>query len=128
MKTAHKEIRQSELALRLSAAAPMSDSIRLLNEQGADAKFLVVTGAHGEVRGTITDGDIRRGILNGFGLDDPLHLIMSPNHCCKFDDPPELIHQMMSQVAFINPFLPLTDAENFLVSILIGVRDVQVFL
>ena len=89
MKTAHKEIRQSELKLYvLSAAAPMSDSIRLLNEQGADAKFLVVTGAHGEVRGTITDGDIRRGILNGFGLDDPLHLIMSPKPLsCKFDDP-----------------------------------------
>ena len=33
---------------------------------------------------------------------------------------------MMSQVASINPFLPLTDAENFLVSILIGVRDVKV--
>ena len=101
MKTAHREIRQRELAdYVVSAKAPISDAIKLLNKQGANAKFLVVTSAHGKLSGTITDGDIRRGILNGFGLDDPLSSIMFPKPLsCKFDDPPELIQQTMSQVA-----------------------------
>ena len=128
IKTAHKEIKQGELALYvLPVEAPMSDAIKLLNEQGPDTKFVVVTSAHGKLRGTITDGDIRRGILNGFGLEDPLVRIMFPKPLsCKFDDPAELIQQMMFQVGSINPFLPLTDADNFLVSILIGVRNANV--
>ena len=45
---------------------------------------------------------------------------------CKFDDPPELIQQTMSQVSSINPFLPLTDVDDFLVSILAGVRNANI--
>ena len=29
--------------------------------------------------GTLTDGDIRRGLLNGFSLDSPVELLMNRN-------------------------------------------------
>ena len=126
--TAYKEIKQGELALYVLAdEALIRDAISLLNEQGPDTKFLVVTSAHGKLRGTITDGDIRRGILNGFGLEDPLHSIMFPKPLsCKSDDPAEVIERTMSRVGSINPFLPLTCVNDCLVSILVGVRNANI--
>lgn len=39
-------------------------------------QILVVTGEESKLLGTITDGDIRRGLLNGMSLDDPIESIV----------------------------------------------------
>lgn len=40
-------------------------------------KFVIVVNEKYELVGTITDGDIRRGLLKGFTLKDPLKLVMN---------------------------------------------------
>ncbi|WP_107942128.1 nucleotidyltransferase family protein [Metasolibacillus fluoroglycofenilyticus] len=42
-------------------------------------QFAVVVGENDQLLGTVTDGDIRRGILRGEGLDVPIHKIMNRN-------------------------------------------------
>lgn len=39
-------------------------------------QIVLVVDAEGRLLGTVTDGDIRRGILKGIRLDQPIHLIM----------------------------------------------------
>ncbi len=50
------------------------DSLYLALRQMDDnrVKFLIVTDGANKVTGTLTDGDVRRGILNGMKLEDPI--------------------------------------------------------
>ncbi len=42
-------------------------------------QIALVVEPDGRLIGTVTDGDIRRALLNGFSLDDETHRIMNPN-------------------------------------------------
>lgn len=76
-----------------------------------DIKFCIVCDDDGRLVGVITDGDIRRGMLNKYGHDSEVELIMNPN--------PELITQdvsineiqkMMSSLNLLH--LPLINAQR----------------
>lgn len=47
-------------------------------EKGA-AQIALVTDAAGRLMGTLTDGDVRRGILRGIGLDAPVSAVINHN-------------------------------------------------
>lgn len=57
----------------LPAAATVQDAIRCLNESALQIALVVTTD--GTLVGTITDGDIRRGLLRGLALDSPIDSI-----------------------------------------------------
>ncbi len=56
---------------------PIQDIIQRMNK--AAAEILLVVNANGTLIGTITDGDIRRGILAGVDMSEPASVIMNPN-------------------------------------------------
>ncbi|MFY0665848.1 MAG: nucleotidyltransferase family protein [Natronospirillum sp.] len=60
----------------VSADLPMVQAISVLNESGL--RILLVVDAECRLRGTVTDGDIRRALLNGYSLDVPLDQVMNP--------------------------------------------------
>lgn len=90
--------------------------------------FIFSNNADGEITGLATDGDIRRGLINGITLDDQI------KNCTKSDflwasvDTPreQLIKQLDSNIKFIpilndarklqyivsNDYLPLTDEKD----------------
>lgn len=47
-----------------------------LNKKG----FLIVIGEDGKVMGTLTDGDIRRGLINGLDLNNQVSQSMNPSY------------------------------------------------
>jgi dTDP-glucose pyrophosphorylase len=53
----------------------VKQSMQRLNETAV--KILFVTDGQGRLIGTVTDGDIRRGIINGRQLSAPIHEIMT---------------------------------------------------
>ena len=53
------------------------DVIKNLNKTGL--KIAIVTDKNNKLFGTIVDGDIRRGLLNGLGLDDKIDSIIYKN-------------------------------------------------
>lgn len=61
----------------LTPSASIIRAIEII-DKGAVQIALVVDESN-RLLGTITDGDIRRGILKGLTLDDPVKLIMNPN-------------------------------------------------
>jgi len=61
----------------VSLGTPIREAIRVLD---AGAKQIVlVVDSNSRLAGTVTDGDIRRCILKGIPLDDPIQTIMNPN-------------------------------------------------
>lgn len=61
----------------LSANSSIRNALEVL-EHGPGPIVLAV-GAGDELVGTVSDGDVRRGLLSGLALDDPLSLIMNPH-------------------------------------------------
>jgi dTDP-glucose pyrophosphorylase len=47
--------------------------------QGASAKIVLVTDESGKLVGTVTDGDIRRGLLQGAELSTDVNAVMNPD-------------------------------------------------
>jgi len=60
----------------VSPDAPIMEAIRLLDETAA--QICLIVDADDKLLGTVTDGDIRRGILRKLDLSAPLSLIMNP--------------------------------------------------
>lgn len=53
----------------LHKSSDVSEALSKLNKLGYDAILFVVDG-EGKLLGSLTDGDVRRGLLNGFTLDE----------------------------------------------------------
>lgn len=52
------------------------DAFRKLNELSGKVTTIFAIDSNGKVKGTITDGDLRRSLINGKGLDAPLKDVM----------------------------------------------------
>jgi dTDP-glucose pyrophosphorylase len=57
-------------------STPIRKAIKVIDEGALQIAIVVDEGER--LMGTITDGDVRRGILKGVGLDEPASLIMNP--------------------------------------------------
>jgi len=70
------------------------EAINLLDKSAL--QIVLVIDEEGKLLGTITDGDIRRGLLSGVNLDSPVKQIyyVSPL-TASIDDLPEELHQLM---------------------------------
>ncbi len=66
----------------------------------SDAKAALIIDAERRLLGTVTDGDVRRGILRGIGLDEPVTRIMnaSPRVARPNDDPASMLDIMRRNI------------------------------
>ena len=60
----------------IHADSPIIEGLRQLNSLSGGVMTLIVTDPDGHLSGTLTDGDIRRGLLSGAGTDTPLREVM----------------------------------------------------
>lgn len=98
----------------LSPDSTIQQAIRTLTDAGI--KIVLVTNDNGELEGTISDGDIRRALLRGSGLESPIAEVI---HRHPLVVPPgmgaELVLQMM--VANAIQQIPVVDSQNRLVGL-----------
>ena len=85
-------------------------------------QIAVVVDADHKLLGTVTDGDIRRGILKGISLDEPVKRIfyVSPL-TASIDDDPKTMHRIMKEQV-INQ-LPIVDHDGRVVELMF-LRDI----
>ncbi|MCK5099982.1 MAG: nucleotidyltransferase family protein, partial [Desulfobacteraceae bacterium] len=76
----------------------------------------LVVDADNKLLGIVTDGDIRRGILKGVGLDEPVKRIyyVSPL-TASIDDDPETMHRIMKEQEINH--LPIIDHDGRVVEL-----------
>ena len=56
---------------------PLNAIIQRIN--WANMEIILVVDSLGKLIGTVTDGDIRRGILSGVSMEQPVSIVMNPN-------------------------------------------------
>jgi dTDP-glucose pyrophosphorylase len=105
-----------------SQTATISDAIATLDH--SEGKIVVVVDENSCLLGTVTDGDIRRGLLKGFSLSDPVSKIMNMQPAFMQDDASKIaIETRMRDLGLRQ--MPLLDDKGRVVSVrtLIGMTS-----
>ncbi len=95
----------------LSEASLMSDAIAVL--QKSNIKLVIITDKK-KLLGTITDGDIRRALLNGENLDSKCSILMNTKPKIADKDDYSLINKLL----ITHKHVPIVDSENNLIDII----------
>ena len=89
-------------------------AVKVLNE--TSLKIVIVTNLDGELLGTISDGDIRRGLLRGMDLASPIEGII---HHDPLVVPPEMSRETVIQLMKVNKIhqIPIVDRRKHVVGL-----------
>ena len=66
----------------INCNAPIRDALVMLDGSNHDSQTLFVIDDNGVMVGTATDGDIRRGLINGAALTDSVSSVMHTSFKC----------------------------------------------
>ncbi len=93
----------------LSSNSSIKHAITSLNETGL--QIVLVLNKQDKLLGTVTDGDIRRGLLRGLRLEDSIESIMS---CNSLVAPPEMTRDVALQIMHANRLrqMPVIDLDR----------------
>jgi dTDP-glucose pyrophosphorylase len=98
----------------INATTPILDSIKIIDAEAL--QIALVVDDQDRLLGTITDGDVRRGILKGISLDSPCRLIMNTKPTVAHpNDSRELIFGIMKTMQFRH--VPVVDDKGCVVGI-----------
>ncbi len=98
----------------LSPNSSIKQAIATLNETGL--QIVLVLDKQDILLGTVTDGDIRRGLLRGLGMENQIESIMRSNSIVV---PPEMSRDVVLQLMHANRFrqLPVVDEDRKVVGL-----------
>ena len=99
---------------KVDIGATILDALKVI-EAGA-LKFAIVTSNDGKLCGSLSDGDVRRGILKGVGMNENVSVVMNPT--------PILISNKTSEAEIIEvmkkkqiTYLPKVDKDGFVLEL-----------
>ena len=98
----------------LPASATIAQAIRNLDQVAI--KIILVANETGVLEGTISDGDIRRGLLKGLDMNSPLTSIIHRNALVVT---PEMGRELVMQLMFANKIqqIPVVDEQHHIVGL-----------
>ncbi|EIJ34214.1 nucleotidyltransferase family protein [Thiothrix nivea] len=98
----------------LKTDATIGEAIRNLDQVAI--KIILVCNEAGILEGTVSDGDIRRGLLKGLNMDSP---ILSVTHRNALVVPPDFSREMVMQLMVANKIhqIPVLDEERHVIGL-----------
>ena len=100
------------------AVLPANATIRqaISNLDQVAIKIVLVVNEAGELQGTISDGDIRRGLLKGLDLNSPITNVIHRNALVV---PPDMGHELVKQLMLANKIqqIPCVDEHHRVVGL-----------
>ncbi|WP_342473021.1 nucleotidyltransferase family protein [Metasolibacillus sp. FSL H7-0170] len=91
------------------------ETMKIIDE--TSLQFAVVVDEEQHLLGTVTDGDIRRGILHGKGLDVPITAIMNPNPTSAKNNQKVHEYNKLMHIKKLKQ-LPIVDENNKIIDII----------
>ncbi|MDT8384914.1 MAG: nucleotidyltransferase family protein [Gammaproteobacteria bacterium] len=102
----------------IGSEEPISRAIEILDKEAQ--RIVLVINNKNQLLGTVTDGDIRRGLINRLGMDEPVREIMyKAPRTASVDDDRETILEIMTASDLLH--VPLLDKDGCLV----GMETIQ---
>lgn len=110
MKNSKVEWRQ----VALNANATLKDAIK--NLDASALKIVIVIDKDGKLEGTVSDGDVRRGLLRGLGLENTIAEVMSRSPLVA---PENIGHEIVLGLMSANKVqqIPVVDGDNRVVDL-----------
>ena len=98
----------------LKTDATICDAIRNLDQVAI--KIVLVCNEEGILEGTVSDGDIRRGLLKGLTMDSP---VLNVTHRNALVVPPDFSREMVIQLMVANKIhqIPVLDKERHVIGL-----------
>jgi hypothetical protein len=98
----------------LPTTATIQDAIRNLDQVAI--KIVLVAAESGALEGTISDGDIRRGLLRGLDLNSPITTVIHRN---AFVVPPAMGRETVMQLMVANKIqqIPVVDEQHHVIGL-----------
>lgn len=100
----------------ISHTATIKDALVALNEITSDAQSLLVIDDSQRLVGTLTDGDIRRGLISGAGLSDAVSTIMHKDFKYVLESEFDVAHLKTFRDKHVL-FIPVLNAEFHIVEV-----------
>ena len=100
----------------ISHTSTVKDALIALNEITSDVQSLLVVDDVQRLVGTLTDGDIRRGLISGAGLSDMVSTIMHKDFKYIFESEFDVAHLKAFRDKHVL-FIPILDAEFHIVEV-----------
>src|SRR5512145_2068904 len=98
----------------LPPTGTVADALRIIEESGVQICLVVDEQRH--LLGTVTDGDVRRGILRSLPLDTPVTEIMRPQpRVARAGEPADKLLAIMTQWEIQQ--IPLVNTDNQVVGL-----------
>ncbi len=98
----------------LRDTAPLSEAVNILNE--ASLRIVLVVNQQKQLLGTITDGDIRRGLMHHLAMTDAVTEIMNKSPVtASIDQSPEAVLAMMRDWDILQ--VPVVDSDGCVVKV-----------
>lgn len=101
----------------LPETASAKDALRLINELAQPGLTIFITASSGTVSGTITDGDIRRGLLRDISLNEPVTQFMNTAFCFVTENRIDR-HRLQEYREKSIRFIPVLDAAGKLTDVI----------
>lgn len=95
----------------------LRDALAMLNDLSADTQTLIAVDENNMLKGTLTDGDIRRGLINGSQLTERVSSIMHTNCKYLYDGNIDVVLLKQARAALIS-LLPIISVDKQVVDIL----------
>ncbi|PSK94447.1 nucleotidyltransferase family protein [Taibaiella chishuiensis] len=101
----------------ISSALTIKDALSIIDQQGLIANVLFVVDGDGKLVGSISDGDIRRGLLKDIGINDAVSQVMRTEFKFLYKDniTPAALAAFRENGIF---FVPVVDATQHVTDIL----------
>lgn len=101
----------------ISTATTIRKALSLLNDLSGDSLVLLVVNDEKKLIGTLTDGDIRRGLIAGHELNDVVETIMHRDFCylTEGEDVVARLHELRARKI---TFVPVLDADGKVVDVI----------
>ena len=97
---------------------PIMAALERLNEQSHADQFMIVVNTSGRLKGTLTDGDIRRNLLSGQSLDGPVSNFMHKKPVFgNITDSNRDLDALLIGISSAHPFIPLVNENKIVVSV-----------
>lgn len=97
----------------LTPEATIREALEAINQ---GYQFALVTDKDERLLGVVTDGNVRRGLLNGMGLDAPVTAVMNVSPCVVHDNTDmQTVLSLMQEKDFSH--IPVLDASDRLVRV-----------
>lgn len=98
----------------VTQSVTIRDALVALNNISGEAQVLFVVNDEGRMVGSLSDGDIRRGIIKGANLEDAVELIMHREYQFLYQEEYDVAHLKAFRERRIL-FIPILDREKHIV-------------